>query len=476
MVQKFLQKFVRRVRHQSIGFTLIEVMVVIGIISALSSLSMPAYRTYQVRNDMNIASEQIIQGMARAKLLSQTGENDSEWGFYAPDGTLYQGPSYQTRDPEKDEMYPMPSSITFEGPVVEVSYSRLDGNPNQTGSIVLTALDGKKREISVEIEVQPQTIASNVTDKVTICHKPGTPAEKTMTIPDNAVPGHVGHGDTIGACPAGSSSSSSSSSTSASSISSSFSSSSFSSSSQGGGSWGQTCNDRVFVESNGNINTLSVVNMTVKGIASQITYGAGGPKIPVTVFYSKNGGSKFYSLFNGALLASGLTQTITGIAADSDVVIRFKGYYKKNGWLTFNATYDSNKSNGHILVLRDGDQIPSYMPFGNQQSLKTLLADYVGEDGKIDIGTYEIILLAEIGASVAKSPSADFQDGVVLLTFTQDAGACGSSNSSSSSSSISSGGSMAICHQPGSPAQQTMIIPSSAWNGHQVHGDYQGPC
>ena len=40
-------------------------------------------------------------------------------------------------------------------------------------------------------------------DEVTICHKPGTPAEKTMTVSDSELSGHLGHGDTIGACPSG---------------------------------------------------------------------------------------------------------------------------------------------------------------------------------------------------------------------------------------------------------------------------------
>ena len=36
--------------------------------------------------------------------------------------------------------------------------------------------------------------------KVTICHKPGTPAEKTMEVPQSAVDGHLGHGDYLGPC------------------------------------------------------------------------------------------------------------------------------------------------------------------------------------------------------------------------------------------------------------------------------------
>lgn len=35
---------------------------------------------------------------------------------------------------------------------------------------------------------------------VTVCHKPGTPAEQTLVVDDDAVPGHLGHGDNLGPC------------------------------------------------------------------------------------------------------------------------------------------------------------------------------------------------------------------------------------------------------------------------------------
>lgn len=35
---------------------------------------------------------------------------------------------------------------------------------------------------------------------VTICHKPGTPAEMTLVVDDDAVAGHLGHGDYLGEC------------------------------------------------------------------------------------------------------------------------------------------------------------------------------------------------------------------------------------------------------------------------------------
>lgn len=42
---------------------------------------------------------------------------------------------------------------------------------------------------------------NNSGGNVTICHKPGSPAEKTKTVPQSALGGHLGHGDTMGACP-----------------------------------------------------------------------------------------------------------------------------------------------------------------------------------------------------------------------------------------------------------------------------------
>lgn len=45
------------------------------------------------------------------------------------------------------------------------------------------------------------TLPLSATAKISICHKPGTPAEKTLVLPPSAIPGHLGHGDLLGPCP-----------------------------------------------------------------------------------------------------------------------------------------------------------------------------------------------------------------------------------------------------------------------------------
>ena len=188
-----------RLRSQELrrGFALIEILLVIAMLGVITGMGIPLYRDYQIRSDLNLASEQISQGMGRAKILSQSGKEDTEWGFYVPGGVLFHGKTYATRDPEDDMVYPMPSTVSFSG-ITEVSFSKLDGTPSSTGSVVVKSLKNEQQAITVSLT--QMALPTNEDDKLTICHKPNTPACQTKEIPDAAWPGHEGHGDHLGAC------------------------------------------------------------------------------------------------------------------------------------------------------------------------------------------------------------------------------------------------------------------------------------
>ena len=53
---------------------------------------------------------------------------------------------------------------------------------------------------SVEVQQLYLATMQNDGEQVTICHKPGTPAQKTLEIPIQALAGHLVHDDQIGAC------------------------------------------------------------------------------------------------------------------------------------------------------------------------------------------------------------------------------------------------------------------------------------
>ncbi len=410
------------------GFAVLELIIVIGILSAMTGVSIPAYREYQIRSDLDKTAQQVTQGLGRAKLLATSGEHDAAWGFYVPSGTLYKGESYASRDTGFDEVYPMPSTIAVNG-LLDVSFSRVSGNPSATGEIILRALNNDQRIIQVTIAVEKESLATNQTDLLTICHRNGDGSTETITIPDATWPYHQSHGDTNGAC-VGSSSSAAASSVAASSAASSVgaSSSAAASSVAGGGGEGGSCAFTVAADQSVSVATAS--SLTFTNMLSQITFGAGGPVVPVHVCYSSNGGTSWSPLFGGvgnckgngaaygnAVQPSGTDVKTVSVNAGSTIAVLVNGQYKQSKWLSFNQTYSSNDQTGHIILLRNGDTLANYPGFGSQTPLSAYLTaqGMLDAQGKIVLSTCQILFITELGS--LGSSGADFQDDVLLMSF-----------------------------------------------------------
>lgn len=192
------------------GFSLVEIVLVVGMLSAMLSVSMPMLRKYQIRADLLNASETITQGMARARLLAQSGSEGSSWGFSVEHGVLFKGDSYDARDPVADESYPLPSTIAVSG-TTEVYFDALTGKPNAPGSIVtLVGNDGIERIVDLELTVGGFIVNQN--DLITVCSQPGTSGQKLRLIQDSELQYYLSQGAIQGSCPVLSSSSASSSS------------------------------------------------------------------------------------------------------------------------------------------------------------------------------------------------------------------------------------------------------------------------
>ena len=54
--------------------------------------------------------------------------------------------------------------------------------------------------LAVALAGQPPAVSAESPGKVTVCHKPGTPAEVTLEISASAEAAHIAHGDYVGVC------------------------------------------------------------------------------------------------------------------------------------------------------------------------------------------------------------------------------------------------------------------------------------
>lgn len=132
------------------AFTLIELLLVITMISILAAISVPVFQSFQNKNDLIVAHQILADALRRAKILSEAGLYDSEWGVYIgfSEIVIFQGSNYSTRDTSYDEIYEISSGIEVSG-LTEVVFSKGTGESSEIGSMVLTNPSGATLDLLI---------------------------------------------------------------------------------------------------------------------------------------------------------------------------------------------------------------------------------------------------------------------------------------------------------------------------------------
>ena len=120
------------------GFTLIEVLLSVALISMLVGLSLPVYRAFQTKNDLDMTAETVAFALRRAQTYSRGIKADSQWGVAVQSGTLtvFKGASYASRDTAYDETTTISADIAVSG-LGEVVFAKLTAAPSATGTVTL---------------------------------------------------------------------------------------------------------------------------------------------------------------------------------------------------------------------------------------------------------------------------------------------------------------------------------------------------
>jgi len=167
----------------------------------------------------------------------------------------------------------------------------------------------------------------------------------------------------------------------------------------------------------GTVTAYESVDLAIQVIGSQITYGAGGPRIPVYGWVSIDNGSTYYQIPDDGDGFYGGEQLVFSGIDNPQLAIKGQALYRQGSHTRFNCTRYSNAATPYVIVLRDGDICPEYQGFDGQDEVTEFLAPYMDPDTReITIGTNDVIFLFEFTSNL-NSSAADFQDLVVLASF-----------------------------------------------------------
>lgn len=135
-------------RRGSHGFTLVEMLLSMGIITLLAGISLPIYISFETRNDLEVTSQSIVEMLRRAQTYARSVNGDSQWGVSVQSGTatLFKGATYATRDATYDETNT--SGLSSSG-LSEIAFTKFDATPSTTGTITLTASNNETRTITI---------------------------------------------------------------------------------------------------------------------------------------------------------------------------------------------------------------------------------------------------------------------------------------------------------------------------------------
>jgi prepilin-type N-terminal cleavage/methylation domain-containing protein len=131
------------------GFTLMELLIVIGIIVLLSIILLPIGFNYYQRELLNKTEDQLVWLLKEARDNAVNQKNGSFFGVYIAvnDFIIFQGPNYNQRAAENDSSYSFPETITISG-LKEIIFVPNTGTTQQVGTISL-ALGQFKKDISI---------------------------------------------------------------------------------------------------------------------------------------------------------------------------------------------------------------------------------------------------------------------------------------------------------------------------------------
>ena len=131
------------------GFTLVELIVVIGIALLFFSISTSSFNSFKAHSNLEIAMGGTVEAIRLAQSSAQSGKGDSKWGvkILTNKVIIFEGNTYNERDNYYDQFLTFSGGINASG-LSEIVFEKVSGTTINTGTIILTN-NGEIKNIAI---------------------------------------------------------------------------------------------------------------------------------------------------------------------------------------------------------------------------------------------------------------------------------------------------------------------------------------
>lgn len=121
------------------GFSLIELLIVIGIFSIFAGMSTSVYYNMRSHTDLELAINTTVEAVRFAQSSAQSGRGDSKWGveILSDKIVIFKGDSYVSRLSASDEIFDYSGKVLATG-LSEIVFEKISGTTVNTGTINLS--------------------------------------------------------------------------------------------------------------------------------------------------------------------------------------------------------------------------------------------------------------------------------------------------------------------------------------------------
>lgn len=147
--------------HKDGGFTLIEVIIIVLILSLISAISITNFVILQEKSELDNSVQEFAGILRLAQSKTLASEDSSQYGVYLDilasphQYILFKGTSYALRDATYDQFYFLPKTIEFFAIALgggnEIVFNRLTGSASQSGSLSLRVKTDTSQQKTVYI-------------------------------------------------------------------------------------------------------------------------------------------------------------------------------------------------------------------------------------------------------------------------------------------------------------------------------------